>query len=351
MTTEEQKNENMEQNAMQEAMGVAKGEVEKRTKKIIIRVGQAIATVVAPMLLKLLELLVGIMVVIGTFAALTIPITGSNSGQTEDQELEKTVVLDDLGEYLVQFSTVRTDDGSAFYKMKGDTIGLPTIGDEDICWKFCASYFDKEGYVSTDGINKEHVENVRNYVREQLGGDETIQFEDDSQINALNIYIEKALVMDAGKQIREAKYQEVVNRTSDLDLSKQQLWALTELNYAGGFAESRAPLYKFIEIYKEGAEVCEVNSWKHMKYIWDNYWYQAGTGLLGIVKGVDATFETYVKGTYDFPGETIFERTYFDYYTQEQLNELGVNATSMEIKRTGTDEEYEKKIFTYNENN
>lgn len=106
--------------------------------------------------------------------------------------------------------------------------------------------------------------------------------------------------------------------------------------------------YTFKKAYEEGAALYTINSWEHMKFIWDNWWAYVGGGAAGHIPMRDAAFETYVKGVYDFTfsdaGE-VFERKYYIYYTQEQLNRFSY-APNKPITRSASNEQ---QIFTYTE--
>ena len=174
-----------------------------------------------------------------------------------------------------------------------------------------------------------------------------------SEIDGMGIYIEKDLVDSIGQTVAEGYYDAVVTLdTEGLDLSEQQLFALTAIRYNFGHLPKRPDSSTgntFKEVYEEGAALYEVNSWEHMMYIWDNWWCYLGGGQPGHIPSRDAAFETFVKGVYDFTysdaGE-VFGRQYYIYYTQEQLNRFDY-APDLPITRN---EGNEKELFTYVKN-
>ena len=168
------------------------------------------------------------------------------------------------------------------------------------------------------------------------------------EIYQMQIYIEKELVDSIGDSVQETYYNSVVNATSGLNLSRQQLYALTAIVYNFGSLPERNG-YTFKSVYQAGAAQYEINSWEHNKFIWDNWWCALGGGAAGHIPARDAAFETYVKGIYDFSqseaGE-VFGRNYYIYYTQEQLAQFDY-APSKPITRTASNE---SQIFEYEEN-
>lgn len=257
-----------------------------------------------------------------------------------------------LREYLVQFShsgeAPQSDDGQ-FYKMYSDhpTSGWPTIGDSDLQWKSHQAKFAVSGKVKkSNGVNTES--NVQEYVNSLLtrGADEKYS---QAEIDGMAIYIEKDLVNKIGGELAEAYYQSVIEATEGLDLCEQQLFALTAIQYNFGNLPKRptgSDAKSFKEVYEEGAGLYEINSWEHMRYIWDNWWCYLGGGQPGHIPSRDAAFETFVKGVYDFTysdaGE-VFGRQYYIYYTQEQLNRFSY-APDKPITRTDSNEQ---EIFTF----
>lgn len=260
---------------------------------------------------------------------------------------ERTATLT-LQQYLVQFShsgeAPQSDDGR-FYKMYGDGVGWPTIGNSDLQWKSHQSKFAVAGKVlKSNGENTES--NVQDYVNSFLtrGANEKYS---NSEIDSMGIYIEKELVDSVGQTVAETYYQTVQTVTQDLNLSEQQLYALTTIQYNFGYLPTRNG-YTFKSVYEAGAALYTINSWEHMKFIWDNWWCYVGGGAAGHIPMRDAAFETYVKGVYDFTfseaGE-VFGRSYYIYYTQAQLNQFSY-APKKPITRTDSNEQ---EIFTYTE--
>lgn len=281
-------------------------------------------------------------------------------GTVEDPVLispdtHSTNIVLTLQEYLAQFShsgeAPQSEDGR-FYKMYSDdpTSGWPTIGLSDLQWKSHQSQFACKGKVKkANGENTE--KDVQAYVNGLLTRGADAKYSQ-AEIDGMAIYIEKGLVDKVGQSIAEGYYEGVVTETEGLDLSEQQLFALTAIKYNFGNLPKRptgSSAKTFKEVYEEGAGLYEINSWEHMMYIWDNWWCYLGGGQPGHIPSRDAAFETFVKGVYDFTysdaGE-VFGRTHYIYYTQEQLDMFDY-APDKPITRT---DENEQEIFTYTRN-
>lgn len=282
-------------------------------------------------------------------------LTGDSYGVTTEEELKK--LLDEslqtynasrnLSTYLRQFShsteAPKSSDGK-YYKMYGDGEGWPTIGNADIQWKSHEDEFNKNGKVLENGIEKEV--NIQEYVNSKLPRGASAEYTND-EVESYQIYVEIELVDKIGDQIQKKYYNLVLNETSGLNLSRQQLYALTTIQYNWGYlpvSNERT----FRTTYEEATGLYEINSWQHNMYIWDNWWAHIGGGAEGHIPARDAAFETYVKGVYDFStsdaGE-VFGRNYYIYYTLEQLNKFSY-APNKPITRTSANEE---EIFTYEE--
>ena len=255
-----------------------------------------------------------------------------------------------LANYLIQFShdskAPESSDGK-YYLMYGDAaegeLGWPTIGNSDIQWGSHYQDFAVSGKV-LEGTTEKEVGNVAEYVNAKLANGPTAKYTNE-QIRNLQIYIEKKLVDSIGDNLASSYYDDVVNYTSGLNLSRQQLYALTAIKYNFGSLPVRNGK-TFIEVYQEGAKLYEANSWQHNKYIWDNWWASLGGGAAGHIPARDAAFETYVKGIFDFstsPAGTVFSRKYYIYYTKEQLAQFDY-APNKPITRTTANEQ---EIFTY----
>ena len=252
----------------------------------------------------------------------------------------------DLAKYLRQFShsgeAPQSSDGK-YYLMYGDGVGWPTIGNADIQWKSHYSKFSVPGKVLENGIEKD-VSDVSVYVNSKLGKGPTSEYTNE-EISSLQIYIEKELVDSIGENIVSTYYNATQQYTAGLNLSRQQLYALTTINYNFG----KFPIRNgktFVQVYQEGAALYEENSWQHNRYIWDNWWSAIGGGSAGHIPARDAAFETYVKGVYDFNSSsagTVFGRKYYIYYTNSQLAQYDY-APDKPITRTSSNEE---EIFTY----
>ena len=252
----------------------------------------------------------------------------------------------DLAKYLRQFShsgeAPQSSDGK-YYLMYGDGKGWPTIGNADIQWKSHYTSFSVSGKILENGVERE-VSNVADYVNSKLGRGPTAEYTN-QEIANLNIYIEKKLVDSIGDNIVSKYYDDTVNFTAGLNLSRQQLYALTTINYNFGFFPVRNGK-TFVQVYQEGLALFEKDSWQQNKYIWDNWWSCIGGGAAGHIPARDAAFETYVKGIFNFSSSkagTVFGRNYYIYYTNEQLSRFDY-APYKPITRTSANEE---EIFTY----
>ena len=252
----------------------------------------------------------------------------------------------DLAKYLRQFShsgeAPQSSDGK-YYLMYGDGKGWPTIGNADIQWKSHYTSFSVSGKILENGVERE-VSNVADYVNSKLGRGPTAEYTN-QEIANLNIYIEKKLVDSIGDNIVSKYYDDTVNFTAGLNLSRQQLYALTTINYNFGYFPVRNGK-TFVQVYQEGLALFEKDSWQQNKYIWDNWWSCIGGGAAGHIPARDAAFETYVKGIFNFSSSkagTVFGRNYYIYYTNEQLSRFDY-APYKPITRTSANEE---EIFTY----
>ncbi len=271
-----------------------------------------------------------------------------------------------LEKYLRQFSHGTTEanapksaDGK-YYLMYGDLGnnpgGHPTIGNSDIQWVSHYDKFNQGGMVIKDGAES-YVDNVAEYVKAKLGSHNYTGT--DADIRAKEIYIEVGLVDAVGEQIRNAIIGYVDREIAGLTLSKQQKYALIEMAYGRGQAHIKG----FKNTYESAVgEGYEIDSWQFNKYIWDNWWYSKSIGpdsAAGKIKGQDAMYETYVKGTFDFKnpyqpnwmpneqGTSVFDRNYFLFYTNSQRSTLN-NVKNMPTARgDGTDASKEEEIFTY----
>ena len=251
-----------------------------------------------------------------------------------------------LSTYLRQFShsgeAPKSSDGK-YYLMYGDGEGWPTIGNADIQWKSHYTSFAQAGYVLKDGVETE-VPDVSAYVNSILERGPEAKYTDE-EIKNYQIYIEVELVDEIGDNLQSNYYNLVLSQTSGLNLSRQQLYALTAIAYNFGHLPERNG-YTFKSVYEAGLAQYEVNSWEHNRFIWDNWWSYLGGGSPGHIPARDAAFETYVKGVYDFinsPAGEVFSRNYYIYYTREQLNRFSY-APNKTITRSSSNEE---EIFTY----
>ena len=261
--------------------------------------------------------------------------------------------MTNLSTYLRQFShsgeAPQSADGK-YYLMYGDGSGWPTIGNADIQWKSHHGKFAVEGEVLQNGTAVT-VPNVEEYVNGILGSGAEAQYSD-SEIEQKQIYVEKELVDSIGDKMRKTFYTSVENVTRGLNLSQQQMYALTAIAYNFGSLPERNG-YTFKEVYEAGAAQYEINSWQHTKFIWDNWWSYLGGmtaqgGRSALVEARDGAYETYVKGIYDLSqsrGGAIFGRTCYVFYTQSQISRYSY-ARSLPYTRTSSNEE---ELFTYEE--
>lgn len=272
----------------------------------------------------------------------------------EPEKFKELTISMNLAKYLRQFShedeAPKTSDGK-FYIMYGDGVGWPTIGDADLQWASHHSKFNVSGTVLENGVEKT-VASIESYVNNKLGGSGVKL--SDAQVASLNICIDVGIVDEIGDDVQEVYYEAVKNLTGGLNLSRQQLFALTAIQYNFGHLPTRNG-YTFKQVYLAGAEKYEINSWEHNKFIWDNWWCYLGGGAAGHIPARDAAFETYVKGVFDFknnsytvpgasmPAGTVFGRNYYIYYTQAQLNNFSYSPRKT-VKRNASNEE---EIFTY----
>ncbi len=270
--------------------------------------------------------------------------SNKNNSPTDDMNNNYTVLS--LVDYLRQYShsgeAPQTDD-KKFYKLYGDGVGWPTIGNADLQWKSHQNKFAKAGKVLSGNTIKT-VSNVQDYVNGFLTRGSTATYTN-AEIDAMNVYVERALVDEIGNETAESIYQSVKNYTNGIELSQQQLYALTAVMYNFGHLPERNG-HTFVTAYEEASASYPVNSWQHNRHVWDTWWNALGGGAAGHIPARDAAYETYVKGVYDFSqsdaGE-VFGRKYYIYYTQEQLNQFSY-APNKSITRTTANE---PTIFSY----
>ena len=259
-------------------------------------------------------------------------------------------------EYQYQFShsgpSAPMSENGKYYKMYDDGSGNPTIGNTDLQWKSQWGNFNKPGKVSNDGITDIQVSNVADWVNEKLEPNGYNYTGND--IDDKNIYIEKELVDEVGESVWETWKNLVDSKTEGLELSMQQKYALYLL--AGGRGGNGFNWDKFREIYAR----YEKDSPEQLKAIWDEWWWNQGIkkdSLFGVIKGQDAMFETYVKGTMNFQepwtpnwmseqGKGVAGRKYYVFYTEEQLDFF--NNSRLDTARKGN---HDQEIFTYEGSN
>lgn len=163
------------------------------TKKAISVI---IKTIVAKIQLILAITLITSLITIIFVSVITAILGGSASKNTilEENMNTETHALT-LQQYLVQFShsgeAPQSDDGK-FYKMYGDGVGWPTIGNSDLQWKAHQAKFAVKGKVlKPTGENTES--NVQDYVNGFLTRGANAKYSN-SEIANMGIYIEKELV-------------------------------------------------------------------------------------------------------------------------------------------------------------
>jgi len=324
----------------------------------IKKIWQKIPIAVKLMLLKILVVIIIVLLVVSMIVAVIDEIDSMNKQQSlYEQSLQNTAMTTTLEEYLKQFSHAgeapQSEDGK-FYKMYSDResaeTGWPTIGNADILWRVWQDKFAVPGQVMTGEGQIKTVANVQEYVNGYLTRGSEANY-GKAEVDSMNIYIEKSVVDNVGKEIRETYYNKVKEETEGLNLSQQQLYALTAIAYATGNIElgSNYSGKHFKEVYQEGLANYAINSWEHNRYIWDNWWCYKASGSTGTKRSRDAQFETYVKGIYNFaesPAGEVSARKYFIYWTESQLA-LYDDSPELQVTRTPANE---PEIFTYVEN-
>lgn len=255
--------------------------------------------------------------------------------------------IGNLKSYLLQFShgagyhAPESEDGK-YYKMYGDGVGWPTIGDADLQWKSNYKHFEVAGKIKHNGKEME-VANVAEYINEHCLTRGVNATYTNNEVSEMEIYIEKELVDDVGDKVQEAVYNSVVEiDLSGLNLSKQQIYPLVAIRYNFGHLPVRNGK-TFKQVYLEGAEKYKEDSWKHNRYIWDEWWWRVQGGSPGHITSRDVQFETYVKGIFDYT--TSKSRDYYVYYTQEQISQISY-APSRTITRDKNNKKNEEEIFT-----
>lgn len=346
MTSEERDNQRQENEALKSAKEIAKKKAKSEAKKIILN---AIKTAILPVLIVMVKVMAVAFLILGVVALFDSILDGGGTNKDNQDDLISSVRTSSLEAYLKQFSHTgdapQSSDGM-FYKMYGDGVGWPTIGNSDLQWKSHQNSFTCQGKVF-DGEEEKTVENVKDYVNGFLtkGSDEKYTKD---EVDAMNIYIEKELVDKVGDEVREGVYNYVISYTNSIELSQQQLYALTAIAYNFGHLPERNG-YTFVTVFEKATSQYEINSWEFNRFIWDNWWCKLEGGASVHIPSRDAQFETYVKGVYNFASESdageVFARKYYIYYTQAQINAISY-APNLSITRNSSNEE---EIFTYNE--
>ena len=103
---------------------------------------------------------------LGVVALFDSILDGGGTNKDNQDDLISSVRTSSLEAYLKQFSHTgdapQSSDGM-FYKMYGDGVGWPTIGNSDLQWKSHQDSFACQGKVF-DGEEEKTVENVKDYV-------------------------------------------------------------------------------------------------------------------------------------------------------------------------------------------
>lgn len=346
MTSEERDNQRQENEALKSAKEVAKKKAKSEAKKIILN---AIKTAILPVLIVMVKVMAVAFLILGVVALFDSILDGGGTNKDNQDDLISSVRISSLEAYLKQFSHTgdapQSSDGM-FYKMYGDGVGWPTIGNSDLQWKSHQDSFACQGKVF-DGEEEKTVENVKDYVNGFLTRGSNATYTNE-EVSAMNIYIEKELVDKVGDEVREGVYNYVISYTNSIELSQQQLYALTAIAYNFGHLPERNG-YTFVTVFEKAASQYEINSWEFNRFIWDNWWCKLEGGASVHIPSRDAQFETYVKGVYNFASESdageAFARKYYIYYTQAQINAISY-APNLSITRNSSNEE---EIFTYEE--
>ena len=255
-----------------------------------------------------------------------------------DDSFTESDSVGNLRKYLLQFShdvnigAPKSEDGK-YYKMIGDGVGWPTIGNADLQWKSNYLSFRVPGKILHKGKELE-VENVADYISENcltkpasesengLGGPQAMY--SNEEVEAMDIYIEIELVDKVGDDLQIAMYNAIVEYDlNGLTLSRQQIYPLVAIKYNFGHLPE-IDGREFRDVYVDGIhqEGFEEGSWQHNRYIWDSWWCKLGGGATGHIPSRDAAYETYVKGVFDFKTSSaggVFTRNYL-FYTSEQLD-------------------------------
>ena len=184
MTSEERDNQRQENEALKSAKEVAKKKAKSEAKKIILN---AIKTAILPVLIVMVKVMAVAFLILGVVALFDSILDGGGTNKDNQDDLISSVRTSSLEAYLKQFSHTgdapQSSDGM-FYKMYGDGVGWPTIGNSDLQWKSHQDSFACQGKVF-DGEEEKTVENVKDYVNGFLtrGSNATYTNEEVSAMN------------------------------------------------------------------------------------------------------------------------------------------------------------------------
>lgn len=292
--------------------------------------------------------------------------------EPEELKFSSTTTGLGLAKYLAQFSgdTPDTIDGVEYFDFYNDGAGNPTIGSGDVQW---FSNYDKFNITGTvrQGSNIYENCNVQEKVNQLLGANGYATKWSDKYIppESEKIYIDAETVYKVTDKIQATFWDIVIEHTEGLNLSRQQLYALTYITHATGNlvevaqSENFSPYKSFKGVYLEAQEKgLEPDSWEFNRYIWENWWntkwaggYSQGREYPGWLKGRDASFETYVKGIFIFEGNSVdthIESNGYKFYSREEvINKIGFSSSSNPARyarnRDINNEAKEEELFTY----
>lgn len=170
-----------------------KEQKKNEAKKVInVIVKAIIAKIQAVLVVALITSLITILVV----SVITAIFGGSTGKEVRfGENMNNQTATLNLQQYLQQFShsgeAPQSDDGR-FYKMYGDGVGWPTIGNSDLQWKSHQAKFAVSGKVlKSSGENTES--NVQDYVNSFLTRGADAKYSN-AEVDNMGIYIEKELV-------------------------------------------------------------------------------------------------------------------------------------------------------------
>ena len=208
MTSEERDNQRQENEALKSAKKVAKRKPKVKPKNNF----KCNKTAILPVLIVMVKVMAVAFLILGVVALFDSILDGGGTNKDNQDDLISSVRTSSLEAYLKQFSHTgdapQSSDGM-FYKMYGDGVGWPTIGNSDLQWKSHQDSFACQGKVF-DGEEEKTVENVKDYVNGFLTRGSNATYTNE-EVSAMNIYIEKELVDKVGDEVREGVYNYVIS--------------------------------------------------------------------------------------------------------------------------------------------